>query len=594
MKKRFISLALAIILTVGCLMPQAVHADIRGDSDYTDLTTDFYIFPDAYVNDAVIVQGSNSTFTFHANLDSRFGYADFCCVEVYRGSLEQLDKQIRQGKEPELMDFFYVSVDEYWEKNVMSVQLKTGSRYTVGDYSLVCYLYDAETKTTYDDRYLFWTEFHVVKEKRTATGFSLWCMKDDGWEQILEDSILTTPDAPLCFVILPEPYLSSGLPKWSVNTTPYYVLGKQNIHNSYGYCVFDVYDSGIAHVSVICGKQTLTFWLKNGTFDETKELKIYRDKTTLCVGEEDKCEVRSKQNYNVYPTGAVWTSSDPSIATVGTRGEVKALKPGKVQITATAANYKETVEYTVQYHQLPEGTPVSTRTATQPKQAIGHCSACGKDDAINVYEPAIFTDTVWNSWYAEHVDKVYDKGLMNGTGEHTFAPNANVTRAMAATVLYRIAGSPEVEEESPFNDVPEGKYYTNAVIWAQQNEVVNGYPDGTFRPNDNITREQLAAILYRYAKAGGNAQESDADLSAFPDSGKVHSYAAEAMGWAVGAGLINGVGSGGQSWLQPANNATRAQFATIISRYLTALEAAQEQEPPENTDTVKPDPVSPK
>ena len=221
------------------------------------------------------------------------------------------------------------------------------------------------------------------------------------------------------------------------------------------------------------------------------------------------------------------------------------------------------------------------RTATQPKQAVGHCSICGKDDAVNIYEPAIFTDTKATAWYAEHVDNVFDLGLMNGTSEHTFAPNANVNRAMAATVLYRIAGEPEIEGESPFNDVPAGKYFTNAVIWAEQNGIVNGYPDGTFRPDVSITREQLAAILYRYAGSEGKATAEAAVLDEFPDAYKVHSYAQDAMGWAVGAELINGVGSDGKSYLQPANNASRAQFATIISRYMTTVYplTPEEQEP---------------
>ena len=120
--------------------------------------------------------------------------------------------------------------------------------------------------------------------------------------------------------------------------------------------------------------------------------------------------------------------------------------------------------------------------------------------------------------------------------------------------------------------MPEGKYYTNAVIWAAQNEIVKGYPDGTFRPDTNITREQLAAILYRCAITSDHELAEVLDLSGFPDAADVHSYAKYSMGWAVGAGLINGVGSGGKSYLQPANNATRAQFATISSRYLTALE----------------------
>ena len=249
-------------------------------------------------------------------------------------------------------------------------------------------------------------------------------------------------------------------------------------------------------------------------------------------------------------------------------------------------------------HQLGDDAVRIEPTATQPGSLTGECSVCKQKNASNEIPP-IFTDTVATSWYAPHVDKVYDLKLMNGTGEHTFAPNANVTRAMAATVLYRIAGEPEVEGDSPFKDVPEKKYYTNAVIWAAQNGVVAGFPDGTFRPDDNITREQLAALLYRCASAEGKIRELDANLDSFPDAETVHSCAKDAMLWAVGEGLINGDGSGGKSYLQPANDATRAQFATIISRYMSTVDPLTPAMPdPENpiptpTDPDMPIPVDP-
>ena len=581
MKKRILSFALAIILSFGGIMTPSVHANLEGYTEFEDLIMDYYFLPYAGVNDAAVVQGSSTKLSFHSNESLSFGKNDYYCVVIYKGGLDDISNQISQGKELEEMDFFYMNALDYRSKGIMNVEWKPDSRYGVGDYSLVCYVLNSKTNQIYENRKLFWTELHVVKEKRPATAFSVWCLLDDGWVQVSEDSILTTPWHDLYLAILPEPHPSTEGLKWTVSAAPEEIFIQERIQNHFGYCYLDVGDQGIARVSVACGKKTMSFWLKSGTFDESKELQIYRKKTTLCVDGEDQCIVRAKSDDNAYPTAAIWTSSDPNVATVGPNGVVKALKPGKVQITAVAANFRETVEYTVQYHELPEGTPVSTRTATQPGQAVGRCSVCGRNNAVNVYEPAVFTDTVATSWYAPHVDKVYDLGLMNGTGEHTFAPNANVTRAMAATVLWRIAGEPEVEGESPFQDVPEKKYFTHAVIWAEKNGIVNGYPDGTFRPDANITREQLAAILYRYASAEGKAREGDASLDSFPDAASVHNYAKDAMAWAVGAGLINGVGSGGKSYLQPANNATRAQFATIISRYMESVDPIEpEPEPP--------------
>ncbi len=254
-------------------------------------------------------------------------------------------------------------------------------------------------------------------------------------------------------------------------------------------------------------------------------------------------------------------------------GEVQALRPGKVTITAAAGSFKASVDYTVQYHTLPENSPISVRTATQPAQAVGHCSSCDADHAVNIYEPAIFTDTVASAWYAKHVDRIYDLGIMNGTGTHTFAPDAGVTRAMAATVLYRIAGEPEIRQDPPFSDVPEKRYYSGAVTWAAQTGVVKGYPDGTFRPDEYITREQLSVLLFRYTAALDPEYVKNGYLEGFPDQDKVHSYARRAIAWAVTNGLIQGVGADGRAWLRPEENATRAQFATIISRYLTLIES---------------------
>ena len=571
MKKRFISLVLALILAVSCLILPASGADPFGTAKYLDLPKAFHIYPHASVDECTLVKGGHTTLTFFTSDSFNVDYL-FYCVQIYRGGMEEVNKLFSQGKDPEVIDFFYESAEDLWYSSGPGMNFKwtADSRYSVGDYTLVCYLLDMRTEKIYDDRPLYWTELHVVSGKRSAKGMNVYVLKEDGAYEVLDNDILQFDQHEIAyFELFPDPITATEKLDWSVYSTPSAVAGGRKY---YGYLSFGCSNLGMARVSIVAGKYTRTFWAKCGKFDETKELKIYRSKDTLCIGEEEKIEVKSKSDPDKYKIGAVWSSSDPNVATVGTRGEVKALKPGKVRITAVAGAFKETVEYTVQYHQLPEGTPVTTRTATQPRQSIGHCSACGKDDAVNIYEPAIFTDTKATAWYAEHVDKVYDLKLMNGTGEHTFAPNANVNRAMAATVLYRIAGEPEIEGESPFGDVPAGKYFTNAVIWAEKNGIVNGYPDGTFRPGDNITREQLAAILYRYAAAEGKAQAEPADLSGFPDAGKVHSYATEAMAWAVGAGLINGVGSDGKSYLQPANNATRAQFATIISRYMESVD----------------------
>ena len=176
-----------------------------------------------------------------------------------------------------------------------------------------------------------------------------------------------------------------------------------------------------------------------------------------------------------------------------------------------------------------------------------------------------FADVSGSDWFYNDVRYVYEKGLMDGTGADRFSPNAPLTRAMIVTILYRMAGSPSVSGSSDFTDVAAGKWFAKAVAWAAANGIVNGYGSGLFGPNDPVTREQLAAILYRYAVYGGmTAVTLEENLGSFADTAQLSAYAIQAMNWAVGQGLINGSGSN----LVPKAQATRAQVAAIIHRYL--------------------------
>lgn len=176
-----------------------------------------------------------------------------------------------------------------------------------------------------------------------------------------------------------------------------------------------------------------------------------------------------------------------------------------------------------------------------------------------------FADVSGSDWFYNDVRYVYEKGIMDGTGIDRFSPNAPLTRAMIVTILYRMAGSPSVSGSSDFTDVAAGKWFAKAVAWAAANGIVNGYGSGLFGPNDPVTREQLAAILYRYAVYGGmTAVTLEENLGGFADTAQLSAYAIQAMNWAVGQGLINGSGSN----LVPKAQATRAQVAAIIHRYL--------------------------
>lgn len=179
-----------------------------------------------------------------------------------------------------------------------------------------------------------------------------------------------------------------------------------------------------------------------------------------------------------------------------------------------------------------------------------------------------FTDVHTGDWFYDDVMFVYENGLMVGTSDTTFGPNEAISRAQVAVIFYRMAGSPEVTGESAFTDVVNGPgtaWYYNAVLWAQQNGIVSGHGDDTFRPNDNITREQLAMIFYNYARYKGYDVSATDDLSGFTDAGDVSGWALPAMRWAVGSGIMGGYGDG---ILGPQETATRAQVAAMLHRFI--------------------------
>ena len=178
-----------------------------------------------------------------------------------------------------------------------------------------------------------------------------------------------------------------------------------------------------------------------------------------------------------------------------------------------------------------------------------------------------FADVGSNDWFYESVKYVYEKGLMRGTSDTTFSPYQSTSRGMIVTILWRLEGNPEAADAADFTDVAPDQYYTSAVAWGVENGIVKGYGNGSFGPNDPITREQLAAILFRYAQFRGMDTTVTGDLKQFSD--QPSPWAAEAMRWAVGAGIISGKGSG---VLDPLGKATRVEAAAMLMRFLTNLE----------------------
>lgn len=191
-----------------------------------------------------------------------------------------------------------------------------------------------------------------------------------------------------------------------------------------------------------------------------------------------------------------------------------------------------------------------------------------------------FSDVAADAWYAEAAVYCRDNGLMNGTTATTFSPNATMTRAQLCAVLYRMAGSPEMTGRDAFTDTPDGAWYEDAVLWAVRNRIMSGYTASTFGPHDPVTREQLAAILWRYA--GSPAAEAG---EAYADEASIASWAVTAVDWARTCGFINGMSDGS---FRPDGRATRAQVAAILMRYDQARteEPSPEPAPQEGADVL--------
>ncbi len=201
----------------------------------------------------------------------------------------------------------------------------------------------------------------------------------------------------------------------------------------------------------------------------------------------------------------------------------------------------------------PDGKVTITVTFKK-KSAVSHCP---RDESCPM---APFTDADRTAWYHDGVHYCVEHGLMVGTSADTFEPNTTTTRGMIATILWRLEGSPMVDTAMNYTDVPSGSWYEEAIRWADSTGVVLGYGDGTFGPDDPITREQMAAMLWRYA----GKPQAESSLADFTDGSETSQWAESAMVWAVEQGLIEGMGN---AQLNPQGQATRAQAATILMRF---------------------------
>ncbi len=219
-------------------------------------------------------------------------------------------------------------------------------------------------------------------------------------------------------------------------------------------------------------------------------------------------------------------------------------------------------------HEWSQWAEKTAPTCFRPGEEARHCTRCDLEESRQI--PAnqehcpgkAFSDLDLSRWYHEGVDYVLEHNIMNGVGGGLFRPNGIMTRAEVVTILHRMAGSPEVSGEHPFQDVEAGRYYEDAVIWAYNNGLVMGINNTSFAPKTPVSREQMVTFLYRYAKYMGIEGSGSADLTGYPDHAQVKPFAQEAMAWAVAEEIINGI----DGRLAPRGQSTRAQSAAMVQR----------------------------
>ena len=282
-----------------------------------------------------------------------------------------------------------------------------------------------------------------------------------------------------------------------------------------------------------CSAYTIT----GSQLDDNISLSAETD--SIYIGEEVTIQNTDVDDYAMLLN---WEVSDPEIAEIVSSDDssvtIKGLKRGDVAVTASVGDFKKSVTIHVldkSYEDLK-----------------------GKFQDISGH------------WAEETILEAVYRGLFNGVSSDLFDPDSAITRAMFVTVLYRMEGQPAVDQKAGFTDVAEGSYYAAAVDWAAKNGIVNGVSETSFDPDAAITREQMAAILYRYAAYWELDVSAEADLSAYEDASSVSAYAQAAMQWAVANGVINGTSA---TTLEPAGTATRAQAATVLVRFQNSMKS---------------------
>lgn len=408
--------------------------------------------------------------------------------------------------------------------------------------------------------------------------------------------------------------ITVGLPNTFASdaSTPVYVYHKNYVYaatvagskapytatftNPHGFSEFTLKTTAGASVTDLNGQTTVYATLQDAVnaVKDGETIKLLADNQTATVAKTvtftvvaggKTCTIKDGYGNTVTPVGNVYTitfygysDDDTTTGTTSYGITVSTAENGTVKSSNSSAAKGATVTITVTPN---EGYVLDTLTVTDKdgntveltkvsdtqytfKMPASAVTVKGVFKAEGT-QPSVlpFNDVSESEWFYEAVKYVYDNGMMNGVSDTSFAPYSNLTRGMIAQVLYNLEGKPAVSG-SAYTDVAADQWYNDAVNWAAQKGIVTGYGDGTFGPMDNITREQMAAILYRYAQYKGYDVSAKGDLTAFTDGNTVSDWAKDAMSWAVGTALFNGKGDG---ILDPTTTATRAEVAKILMTY---------------------------
>ena len=286
-----------------------------------------------------------------------------------------------------------------------------------------------------------------------------------------------------------------------------------------------------------------TSYLSEMYFDNAYLAMETGERELLVPSAKLKAGRNSNYAYDIYlpnchvTSGASWSSSNTGLAVVNSRGRVGARSAGTVTVTAKAGSC----------------------TAEQQIQITGEDVDLPEDDVLDRFE-----DVVATKWYAPGVEYCVTKGIMSGISDTVFDVSGSVNRAMVVTTLWAMEGKPEPTGNKSFSDIPDGRYFTKAVQWAAEKELVSGYTTGEYQPFTAVSRQQLVTILYQYARYKNWDSDANASLLVYTDIGEISGYAVLPFRWAVGHGLISGRSS---TTLAPRDTVTRAEIATILMRF---------------------------